>query len=113
MKRLFWLGVGLAAGAYLTRRASAAAEALTPAGIGANLADGLRELGAGLGAFGAEVRAGMVTREQELTALLEQRTGSGVPTLVESFQDPAAQDPAAPAAARARAARGRAPGAGA
>ena len=54
----------------------------------------------------------MVTREQELTALLEQRTGSGVPTLVESFQDPAAQDPAAPAAARARAARGRAPGAG-
>ena len=113
MKRLFWLGVGLAAGAYLTRRAAEAAQNLTPAGIGANLADGLRELGAGLGAFGAEVRAGMVTREQELTALLEQRTGSGVPTLVESFQDPAAQDPAAPAAARARAARGRAPGAGA
>ena len=59
MKRLFWLGVGLAAGAYLTRRAAEAAQNLTPAGIGANLADGLRELGAGLGAFGAEVRAGM------------------------------------------------------
>jgi hypothetical protein len=100
MKRLFWLGVGLAAGAYLTRRATAAAEALTPAGIGANLADGLRELGAGLGAFGAEVRAGMTTREQELTALLERRTGVGVPTLVESLQDPAEQ-----AASRARAPR--------
>ena len=49
MKRLFWLGVGLAAGAYLTRRATEAAQNLTPAGIGANLADGLRELGAGPG----------------------------------------------------------------
>ena len=53
MKRLFWLGVGLAAGAYLTRRATEAAQNLTAAGVGANLADGLRELGAGLGAFGA------------------------------------------------------------
>ena len=88
MKRLFWLGVGLAAGAYLTRRAADAAQQLTPAGIGANLADGLRELGAGLGAFGAEVRAGMVAREQELTTLLEQRTGGGVPTLGQALQDP-------------------------
>jgi hypothetical protein len=114
VKRLFWLGVGLAAGAYLTRRAADAAQQLTPAGIGANLADGLRELGAGLGAFGAEVRAGMVAREQELTTLLEQRTGGGVPTIVESFQDPAqnlaAQDPGR-SAAHVRSARGRAPGA--
>ena len=86
MKRLFWLGVGLAAGAYLTRRAADAAQQLTPAGIGANLADGLRELGAGLGAFGAEVRAGMVAREQELTTLLEQRTGGGVPTLGQALR---------------------------
>ena len=113
MKRLFWLGVGLAAGAYATRRAGEAAQQLTPAGIGANLADGLRELGAGLGAFGAEVRAGMAAREQELTTLLEQRTGGHVPTLVESFQDPVEKDPADPPAAHARAVRTRAPGAGA
>ena len=93
MKRLFWLGVGLAAGAYLTRRATEAAQSLTPAGLGANLADGLRELGAGLGAFGAEVRAGMNAREQELTALLERRTGARVPTLAEALSDP----PATPA----------------
>lgn len=116
MKRLFWLGVGLAAGAYVTHRASSAAQQLTPAGIGANVADGLRELGAGLGAFGAEVRAGMVAREQELTTLLEQRTGGGVPTIAESFQDPArepAPGTAGPSAAHVRAVRGRAPGAGA
>jgi hypothetical protein len=93
VKRLFWLGVGLAAGAYLTRRATEAAQNLTPAGLGANLADGLRELGAGLGAFGAEVRAGMQAREEELTALLERRTGAGVPTLGEALADP----PATPA----------------
>jgi hypothetical protein len=108
MKRLFWLGVGLAAGAYATRRASEAAQRLTPAGIGANLADGLRELGAGLGAFGAEVRAGMAAREEELTALLERRTGATVPTLAEALQDPA-QD----VAGRSRAVRARAPRAGA
>ena len=94
MKRLFWLGVGMAAGAYVTRRATAAAQNLTPAGIGANLADGLRELGAGIGAFGAEVRAGMSAREQELTELLERRTGAGVPTLGQALADPV--DPPAP-----------------
>jgi hypothetical protein len=106
VKRLFWLGVGLAAGAYLTRRAADAAQQLTPAGIGANLADGLRELGAGIGAFGAEVRAGMATREQELTELLERRTGAGVPTLGDALADPA--DDRLPATA-ARAAHARAP----
>lgn len=92
MKRLFWLGVGLAAGAYATRRATAAAHSLTPAGVGANLADGLRELGAGLGAFGAEVRAGMADRERELTALVERRTGAALPTVGEALtEQPAAR----------------------
>jgi hypothetical protein len=90
VKRLFWLGVGLAAGAYLTRRATEAAQNLTAAGVGANLAAGLRELGAGLGAFGAEVRAGMTAREQELTELLERRTGAAVPTLGAALQEPVA-----------------------
>ena len=117
MKRLFWLGVGLAAGAYLTRRAAEAAQNLTPAGIGANLADGLRELGAGLGAFGAEVRAGMQAREEELTALLERRTGASVPTLGEALSDPAATPAHAwapqTAAPQTAAPQNRAPGAGA
>jgi hypothetical protein len=95
MKRLFWLGVGLAAGTYIAHRAQAAAQSLTPAGIGANLADGLRELGAGLGAFGAEVRAGMAEREHELTAMVERRTGDRLPTVGEALADP-------PTPARAR-----------
>ena len=104
MRRLFWLGVGVAAGVYVSRRATAAAQALTPAGIGANIADGLRELGAGLGAFGAEVRAGMSEREQELTQLVERRTGDHVPTYSEAL---AAEQPFRPSP------RARAPRAGA
>lgn len=89
MKRLFWFGVGAAAGGYVTRRATRAAQAVTPAGIGENIADGLRELGAGLGAFGAEVRAGMNTRERELTELVERRTGDHLPTYSEALAEPA------------------------
>jgi hypothetical protein len=89
VKRLFWLGVGAVAGSYVTRRATRAAHSVTPAGIGENLADGLRELGAGLGAFGAEVRAGMDARERELTELVERRTGSHVPTYSEALAEPA------------------------
>jgi hypothetical protein len=103
VKRLFWLGVGLAAGSYAARRASAAAQSLTPAGVGANLADGLRELGAGIGEFGAEVRAGMAERERELSAFVEQRTGAHLP----SYADALAEEPAPvlPAARRGRARR--------
>ncbi|MHA6794873.1 hypothetical protein ACVGVM_15375 [Pseudonocardia bannensis] len=98
MKRLFWLGVGVAAGAYASRRATQAAQNLTPAGMAANLADGLRELGAGLGAFGAEVRAGMVAREQELSELVERRTGTQVPTVADAL----VEEPAPRHGARAR-----------
>jgi hypothetical protein len=104
VKRLFWLGLGLAVGVYATRRASEAAHALTPAGVGANLADGLRELGAGLGAFGAEVRAGMTEREQELADLVERRTGAPLPAMRDAFADPE-PTPARRPAPRARARR--------
>lgn len=96
MKGLFWLGLGLAVGVYVTRRAADAAHAVTPAGIGANLADGLRELGAGLGAFGAEVRAGMDARERELSDLVERRTGAALPT----YSDALAEPPASPSSVR-------------
>lgn len=101
MRRLFWLGLGVAAGSYVTRRATRAAHAVTPVAIGENIADGLRELGAGLGAFGAEVRAGMNARERELTELVERRTGDHLPTYSEALAEPVATPPSrAPRAGR-------------
>ncbi|GAA0925830.1 hypothetical protein GCM10009559_10760 [Pseudonocardia zijingensis] len=103
MRRLFWLGLGLAVGVYATRRASEAAHALTPAGVGANIAEGLRELGAGLGAFGAEVRAGMTEREQELADLVERRTGTHVGPVADALAElaPPARPTPRPRARRA------------
>jgi hypothetical protein len=75
MKRLFWLGVGVAAGVVLSRKAGRTARAATPAGMAGNLGDALGELAGALGTFGADIRAGMAEREQELTETVEQRTG--------------------------------------
>jgi hypothetical protein len=68
MRRLFWLAMGITIGALVVRKLSQAADKLTPQSMAGNLADGLRELAAAIGDFGAEVRAGMAEREQELRA---------------------------------------------
>ena len=75
MRRLFWLGIGVATGVALTRRARSAARQATPAGIAANLGEAMRELATAVGAFGADIRAGMAEREEELSDMVEQRSG--------------------------------------
>ncbi|MBB4684678.1 hypothetical protein [Amycolatopsis jiangsuensis] len=79
MKRLFWLGVGVVAGVALSRKASEAARQATPAGLASNVGDAVRELAGAVGSFGAEVRAGMSEREQELHDMVEERTGFTAP----------------------------------
>ncbi|WP_033291647.1 hypothetical protein [Amycolatopsis jejuensis] len=79
MKRLFWLGVGVVAGVALSRKASETARQATPAGLASNLGDAVRELAGAVGSFGAEVRAGMSEREQELHDMVEERTGFTAP----------------------------------
>ena len=79
MKRLFWLGVGVIAGVALSRKASETARQATPAGLASNLGDAVRELAGAVGSFGAEVRAGMNEREQELHDMVEERTAPAVP----------------------------------
>jgi hypothetical protein len=75
MRRLFWLGVGVAAGVALSRKATRVARQATPAGIAANLGDAMRELATAVGTFGADIRAGMAEREEELSDMVEQRSG--------------------------------------
>lgn len=72
MRRLFWMGLGVAVGVSATRKVNQVTQKATPAGVGTSLGEGLRELGAGLGAFGAEVRAGMAEREDELHRLVDE-----------------------------------------
>ena len=75
MKRIFWLGVGVAAGVALSRKARETARAATPAGIAGNLGEAISELAGAIGSFGADVRAGMEEREEELSEVVEQRSG--------------------------------------
>jgi hypothetical protein len=74
MKRLFWLGVGVATGVALSRKASKTARQATPAGLASNVGDAIQELAGAIGSFGAEIRAGMSEREQELRDMVEQRS---------------------------------------
>ena len=75
MRRLFWLGIGIAAGVALNRKARNVARQASPAGLAANLGEAMRELATAVGAFGADIRAGMAEREEELSEVVEQRSG--------------------------------------
>jgi hypothetical protein len=72
MRRLFWLAMGITIGALVVRKLSQAADKLTPGGIAASIAEGLRDLAEAIGDFGADVRAAAAEREAEL------RDGTGL-----------------------------------
>lgn len=73
MKRLFWLGLGVTVGVLATRRLTSAARHLTPGGFAEDITDALHELGTAIGSFGADVRAGMAEREEQLHELVDDR----------------------------------------
>jgi cephalosporin hydroxylase len=62
MRRLFWMGVGAAAGVYAVRKVQKILHSYSPSGL-AERAEGV---GASLRYFADEVRAGMTARELEL-----------------------------------------------
>ncbi|MFC8845509.1 MULTISPECIES: hypothetical protein [unclassified Micromonospora] len=66
MKRLFWLGIGLAVGVVVVRKATRAAQAYTPAGIAGGLSQSAGGLVESLRSFVEDVRVGMAEREQEI-----------------------------------------------
>jgi chromosome condensin MukBEF MukE localization factor len=72
MKRLFWFGLGAAAGMGASRKISATARRAKPVGVAENVGMAVRELAGALGSFGADVRAGMSERESELTETLNR-----------------------------------------
>jgi hypothetical protein len=75
MRRLFWLGLGVAAGVVVTRKVAGLTFKATPAGVAENLGDAMREMAGAIGSFGADVRAGMSEREDELAREVQAKTG--------------------------------------
>jgi hypothetical protein len=68
MKRLFWLGVGLAAGALVVRVLTKKARSLTPGGIAAGMADAAGNVLDSVRGFVEDVREGMAEREAQIQA---------------------------------------------
>ena len=68
MKRLLWLGVGLAVGAIIVRKATRKAAEYTPSGIATSLSQSAGGLVESLRSFVEDVRDGMAEREQQIHA---------------------------------------------
>ncbi|MBD0324730.1 MAG: hypothetical protein ICV72_15300, partial [Aldersonia sp.] len=68
MKRLLWLGVGLAVGAIVVRKLSRKAQQFTPSGIATSMSQSAGGLVESLRSFAADVRAGMAEREEQIHA---------------------------------------------
>jgi hypothetical protein len=66
MKRLLWLGVGLAVGALVVRKLTQKANEFTPAGIASSVSESAGGLVESVRAFVDDVRAGMAEREQQI-----------------------------------------------
>jgi hypothetical protein len=74
MKRMLWLGIGLAVGALVVRAATKKAQALTPQGIAGSLQESAGGLLDSVRGFVEDVRAGMAEREQEIHAAFAEGT---------------------------------------
>ncbi len=68
MKRVLWLGIGLAVGALVFRALSKKAQAFTPGGIAASARDSAGGLVDSLRSFVDDVRDGMAEREEQIHA---------------------------------------------
>jgi len=68
MKRMLWLGIGLAVGALVVRAATKKAQAFTPQGIAGSVRESAGGAFDSLRSFVDDVRAGMAEREQEIHA---------------------------------------------
>ncbi len=66
MRRLLWLGIGLAVGALVVRKVTRTAQAYTPAGIATSLTESVGGLVESLRSFVDDVRDGMAEREEEI-----------------------------------------------
>jgi len=72
MKRLFWLGVGIAVGAVVVRQLSRTAHAYSPSGLAESARNSAAGLWESVQDFVADVRDGMAEREEEIQAAFAQ-----------------------------------------
>ncbi len=72
VKRLFWLGAGIAVGALVVRRLTKTAQSYTPGGIAASAKESAVGLAESVRSFVEDVRDAMAEREAEIHAALSE-----------------------------------------
>jgi hypothetical protein len=70
MKRLFWLGVGVAVGALVVRKVLKTADSYSPQGLADSARGSVGDLVESVREFAEDVRAAMAEREDDLLAAL-------------------------------------------
>ena len=73
MRRVFWLAMGITAGAVVARKVTRTIDALTPQSVAGSLAESLAILGDGVRDFVEDVREGMDERERVLRGEITHR----------------------------------------
>lgn len=68
MRRVFWLGIGLAVGVVVVRRLTRTAQAYTPSGVAASLQESAVGVLDSVRTFVEDVRDGMAEKEAEIHA---------------------------------------------
>ena len=71
MRRLFWLGIGLAVGALVVRAVTKKAQAFTPQGIAGSVQQGAAGLLDSVRMFVDDVREAMDERESEIRSAFD------------------------------------------
>lgn len=66
MRRLFWLGIGLAVGVVVVRKVTRTAQSYTPTGIASSVTESAGGLVESLRSFVEDVRVGMAEREHQI-----------------------------------------------
>jgi hypothetical protein len=66
VKRLFWLGLGIAVGALVVRQVAKAAHAYSPAGMAESARNSAAGVWGSMQDFIADVRDGMAEREEQI-----------------------------------------------
>jgi hypothetical protein len=68
MKRVLWLGIGLAVGALVVRAVTKKARAMSPSGLAAAARDSAGGIAGSVRSFVEDVRDGMAEREDQIHA---------------------------------------------
>ncbi|MEN3307908.1 MAG: hypothetical protein V7603_4110 [Micromonosporaceae bacterium] len=85
MKRLMWLGIGLAIGGLVVRAVTKKAQSYTPQGIAASARDSATGLLDSMRNFVDDVRDGMAEREDQIHAAFAE--GLGLDTVDDEYPD--------------------------